>query len=84
MSDPDEELKRRLAGAREETSALGRAYAVTAPLLGGTLAGLGAGAWLDCQFGWRPWGLLGGLVVGVVLGFAGLLRAVKRFESDGS
>jgi len=38
------------------------------------------GHWLDGRFGTEPWLLLVGLVIGLIAGFRGVLRAVDRAE----
>jgi ATP synthase protein I len=40
------------------------------------------GHWLDGKFGTEPWLLLVGLVIGLIAGFRGVLRAVDRAERD--
>jgi ATP synthase protein I len=49
--------------------AVGQAYRIIAELLGGVLVGLALGAGVDWLAGTRPWGLIGG----VLLGFAASL-----------
>jgi ATP synthase protein I len=48
----------------------------------GISVGIGAlfGAWLDGEFGTEPWMLLVFMLVGVIAGFRGLLRAVARAD----
>ena len=48
----------------------------------GIAVGLGAlgGRWLDGKLGSEPWMLLVGLVIGLIAGFRGVLRAVARAE----
>jgi hypothetical protein len=48
----------------------------------GIAVGLGAlfGAWLDGKLGTAPWGMLVFLVLGLIAGFRGVLRAVARAE----
>ena len=48
----------------------------------GIAVGLGSlfGSWLDGKLGTEPWMLLVFLIVGVIAGFRGLLRAVARAE----
>jgi len=38
------------------------------------------GAWLDGKLGTAPWLLIGCLILGVIAGFRGVLRAVARAE----
>lgn len=42
--------------------------------------GLGFGTWLDGRLGTRPWMLLLFLVIGMIAGFRGVLRAVARAD----
>jgi len=44
------------------------------------LIGLLFGMWLDGKWGTDPWLMLGGLVLGLVAGFRGVLRAVQRAD----
>lgn len=37
------------------------------------------GWWLDERRGWSPWGLLGGLLLGLALGLVRMIREAKRF-----
>ena len=48
----------------------------------GIAVGLGAlfGGWLDGKLGTQPWMLLVFLILGVIAGFRGLLRAVARAD----
>jgi ATP synthase protein I len=48
----------------------------------GIAVGLGAvfGAWLDGKLGTEPWMMLVFLILGVIAGFRGVLRAVARAE----
>jgi ATP synthase protein I len=39
-----------------------------------------SGAWLDRKLGTAPWLLIGLLILGVIAGFRGVLRAVARAE----
>jgi ATP synthase protein I len=52
----------------------------------GIAVGLGAlfGSWLDGKLGTDPWMLLVFLLVGVIAGFRGLLRAVARADRAAS
>jgi len=42
--------------------------------------GLMFGMWLDGKWGSQPWAMLGGLVIGLVAGFRGVMRAVRRAD----
>lgn len=37
-----------------------------------------AGWWLEEHYGWQPWGLLGGLLLGLALGLYRMVRESKR------
>jgi ATP synthase protein I len=51
----------------------------------GISVGLGAlfGSWLDGKLGSEPWMMMVFLVVGVIAGFRGVLRAVARADREG-
>ena len=44
------------------------------------LIGLLGGLWLDDRFGTEPWLMLACLVIGLIAGFRGVLRAVARAD----
>ena len=44
------------------------------------LIGLLGGMWLDGKWGSEPWAMLGGLVIGLIAGFRGVMRAVRRAD----
>ncbi len=63
-------------------SSLARSLRTAAPwldamskLTGGTVLGVAVGYGLDWKFGWSPWGLLTGSMLGIGFGFYGFLRA---------
>jgi ATP synthase protein I len=70
------------AAARATKRAYGALSASTAGLeLGISVAlGLGLGYWLDTKAGTGPWLMLVFMVLGLVAGFRGILRAIKRAE----
>ena len=39
---------------------------------------IGLGAWLDSAFGWSPWGVVVGAVLGLVVGFTHLLVMLNK------
>ena len=43
---------------------------------------IGLGVYLDNQFGWAPWGVVTGTVLGLVGGLAHLVLMLKRFENQ--
>jgi F0F1-type ATP synthase assembly protein I len=54
----------------------GVGFELAASVIGFTLVGY----WLDRHFGWRPWGMLGGALLGIV---GGLYNLVKTGLSAG-
>jgi len=72
--------------ARTTKQAWGALSASTAGLeLGISVAvGLLFGYWLDGKAGTAPWLMLLFMVLGLVAGFRGVLRAIKRAEQAGS
>jgi ATP synthase protein I len=46
------------------------------------VAPIAVGLYLDNRFGWAPWGVVVGVVVGFVGGLSHLLFMLKRFEKD--
>lgn len=55
--------------------------------LAGATAGLAlVGYWIDSKFGTSPWGILGGVVIGIVGGLYNLVReslaAIREAKSD--
>jgi F0F1-type ATP synthase assembly protein I len=57
----------------------GIGWYIAISIAGGALLG----AWLDRQFGTQPVLLLGGLAVGLVLAFLGMMRLLKWFAARG-
>ena len=53
--------------APEDRSDWGRYAGLGLEIMAGVLLGILVGWWLDGKFGWKPWGL----VVGAILGLAG-------------
>ena len=57
-----------------------RSYVMVIEFLG-YLAVLGyAGWWVDQRKGWSPWGLFGGLMLGMTFGLYRLVREANRLE----
>jgi F0F1-type ATP synthase assembly protein I len=42
------------------------------------------GLWLDNQFGWQPWGVISGAVLGFVTGMLHLLQLLSRQPNSDS
>jgi ATP synthase protein I len=68
-------MSSRLAAALRLT---GVGFYVGICIVGGTLAGL----WLDGKLGTRPWLMIGGLLLGVVVAFYGLYRMLKPLMNN--
>jgi F0F1-type ATP synthase assembly protein I len=45
---------------------------------------LGIGVWLDLRFGWTPWALIAGTILGFVGGLVHLVVLAQRSERDQS
>lgn len=58
--------------------AVGQAYRIIAELIGGVLLGLAAGFLVDQVLGTRPWGLIGGVLLGFVLSIWMARRTANR------
>ncbi|MCC6420880.1 MAG: AtpZ/AtpI family protein [Gemmataceae bacterium] len=41
---------------------------------------IGVGYWLDNSFGWSPWGVTVGAILGLVLGLYHLVKLSKQFD----
>lgn len=52
-----------------------RQYVVVLEFLGILAVGAGVGWWLDERYGWQPWGLLSGLLIGMAAGIYRMIRA---------
>lgn len=51
-------------------------------MLVGVVAGWWVGQWLDKKYGWSPWGVLVGTLVGVAAGMYSLIREGMRANRD--
>jgi F0F1-type ATP synthase assembly protein I len=58
----------------------GRYYAVAFDFIGAIMAGVFGGWFLDNKFGMAPYGTPLLVVLGVIAGFARMVRALRRFE----
>ncbi|MDP1631271.1 MAG: AtpZ/AtpI family protein [Caulobacter sp.] len=72
----------RAPSAASEASAVSQAYRILAELLGGLLVGLAAGAIVDVVLGTRPWGLIGGVLVGFALSLFMARRTANRLMAQ--
>lgn len=86
-SKPDDALSRRIAAARAaergrrdgSRRAESAGWSVATEFVGAMLAGGFIGWFIDREFGWGPWGLIGMLLLGFLTG----LRSVLRKQSQG-
>lgn len=46
----------------------------------GVGVGYVAGSWLDKKFGWAPWGVLVGMMLGLIAGAYLLIKEVNRMD----
>ena len=60
----------------------GQAYKIIAELLGGVFVGLAAGFIADWVFGTRPWGLIGGVLLGFALSIYMARRTANRLMAQ--
>jgi len=65
-----------------EMNASSQAYKILAELLGGVLVGLAGGAIVDWFAGTRPWGLIGGVLVGFALSVFMARRTANRLMAQ--
>ncbi|WP_429912744.1 AtpZ/AtpI family protein [Glycocaulis sp.] len=89
--DPDD-FEHRLAGklkarqereAKENAGPSGWSQGVRygSEFFGGVLAGTGLGLLADHFFGWSPFGLLAGMILGFAAGAVNIVRAVKSMQN---
>ena len=60
----------------------GQAYKIIAELLGGVFVGLAFGAIADWALGTRPWGLIGGVLLGFALSIYMARRTANRLMAQ--
>ncbi len=75
--EDDRGTNRRWAGLDPEWL---KQYATVLEFLGMLAVAGYAGWWLDERYGWQPWGLLGGLLVGMSAGLYRMLRQMNRLN----
>jgi F0F1-type ATP synthase assembly protein I len=71
-------LARSLKSLQESASRAGPAAMASYTLVGGILLLGGAGYALDAWLGTEPWCLIGGLFIGIVVGFYELIKSVSK------
>jgi ATP synthase protein I len=67
---------------RETNRQTGVAYRVMVDMIAGLLVGGFFGYWLDRWFGWAPYALVGGLVLGFAAGVNNAWRAIRVYSED--
>jgi F0F1-type ATP synthase assembly protein I len=72
--EPDDGLSDTARAQRDAAPYL----AAMSRLVGAVVVGAGGGALLDHQLGWSPWGVVGGLGLGLVAGFWSLFRSLSQ------
>ena len=78
MPDDPRSLQRSLQAFQDNVRRSGPAATASYGLIGGIILFGGIGYWIDAWQGSSPWFLLGGLLLGLVVGFYGLAKAVWR------
>ena len=89
-SKPDDALSRRIAAARAAESgrrdgakrAESASWSVATEFVGAMLAGGFIGWFIDREFGWGPWGLIGMLVLGFLTGLRSVLRKQPQEDEE--
>lgn len=76
--DRDQSLENSLDAFQENLRKAGPAASAGYALIGAILLLGGAGYGLDSWLGSSPWGLLGGLLLGIIVGFYELAKTVWR------
>lgn len=64
-----------------DTRAAGDGYRLLGELVGGILGGLGLGWGLDRIAGTTPWGMIGGLLIGLVVSVFAVVRQASRMSA---
>lgn len=60
----------------------GVAYRVLVDMIAGLLVGGFIGYWLDRWLGWKPYALVGGLILGFAAGVNNAWRAIRAYSED--
>jgi ATP synthase protein I len=76
------EEKRSRSVSPEQAQALGAGYRFLASMIGGVLTGVGFGWLLDHYVGTRPWGLIGGLLIGSAVSIFTVVRTAGRMSDE--
>ena len=77
MSRKDVEKKAREAYRSARFASLGIELGVS------VVVGMLGGWWLDTEFDCRPWGLLGGIMLGFTAGMRSIFRTMRIFSIEG-
>ena len=70
------------AGAAMSHRQTGVAYRVLVDMIAGLLVGGFFGYWLGRWFGWAPYALIGGLIVGFAAGVNNAWRAIRTYSDE--
>ena len=65
--------------SRSPMQFVGLGFELVVPILAGVFLGM----WLDGRFGWTPWGVVTGAVLGIAAGFLNFFRAVLPRNGGG-
>lgn len=65
--------------SRSPLQFIGLGFELVVPILAGVFLGM----WLDGRFGWTPWGVVTGAVLGIAAGFLNFFRAVLPRSGGG-
>lgn len=65
--------------SRSPMQFIGLGFELVVPILAGVFLGM----WLDGRFGWTPWGVVTGAVLGIAAGFLNFFRAVLPRSGGG-
>ena len=66
--------------AGEQKTNWGQGLAMGFETAVGVAVGYFAGSWLDKKFGWAPWGMLLGSMLGLIAGAYLLIKEVNRMD----
>lgn len=65
---------------RDQLRSIGAASTVGLDIAVSVVLGLLVGSWLDRKYGWAPWGVIAGLVLGTATGFNMLFKTAKKMQ----
>lgn len=68
--------------ADDQRRGIGEALSLGIEVAVGVGLGLIIGSWLDKRYGWEPWGMLVGSMLGLAAGLYLLIRQTSRMNKD--